>query len=406
MFFSLTVYALLVFLLFYGCKSVAKLSSSTGTSISTNVFSVDTAKCLQGFCALCVVLHHLSQNKDFSKYDVLGVFENIGYLFVAVFFFCSGFGLVRSYDTKKNYLDGFVKKRMVPILVAFFVMNLIYALYRLLNGEHFPPVQWITGILGLVLLNNQAWYVIVILIMYTIFYVCFKNIKNRKISFAIVFASILVQGSIFCVLGHFAWWSKPDSWQELLRGGGSWWQSFGMLWFQGEWWVNSTVAFLVGMLVANYFESILVFLGKKYWLKFFVLALICIVTFEFSRFAQWKISYWSEFGGNLGIKNKFICYFAQMAFVIPFVLSVFMLSFKVKVGNKPLRFLGGFSLELYLMQLIPITSWADVVMKRENLAGDNRIWYMILYSVLVILSSLVLAIIYKWIHRRITSLID
>lgn len=402
MFFSIFVYALVLVLLFYGVKVV---KPSANQNLCEQVFTADTSKCLQGICALCVILHHLSQNKAFSQNHVIGFFEQIGFLFVAVFFFCSGFGLIRSLNTKSNYLDGFVKKRIVPILIAFFVMNLIYAFYRFVSGAQLPVAQWITGILGLVLLNDQAWYVVVILIMYTIFYISFKHIKNRKISFAIILISILLQGVFFCIMGHFAWWSQPDSWQKLLRGG-QWWQSFVILWYQGEWWVNSSIAFFVGMVVANNFEKLLDFLSKKYWLKFIVLLLICAVTFELASLAQWKISYWSEFSGKLGIGNKFICYFAQMSFVIPFVLMLFMITYKIQIGNKVMRYLGGLSLELYLMQLIPITVWAKIVMKKEYLSGDNGIWYMILYSVLVILTTYVLAIIYRWIHKRITSLID
>lgn len=403
MFFSIFVYALVLVLLFYGVKVV---KPSANQNLCEQVFTADTSKCLQGICALCVILHHLSQNKAFSQNHVIGFFEHIGYLFVAVFFFCSGFGLIRSLNTKPDYLDGFVKKRIVPVLVAFFVMNVIYALYRFICNENLPVAQWITGLFGLVLLNNQAWYVIVILIMYTIFYISFKYIKNRKISFVIILISILLQGVFFCIMGHFAWWSQPDSWQKMLRGGTKWWQSFGMLWFQGEWWVNSSIAFFVGMVVANKFESILEYLSKKYWLKFIILLFICALTFELASLAQWKISYWTEFSGDLGIKNKFICYFAQMSFVIPFVLMLFMITYKIQIGNKVMRYLGGLSLELYLMQLIPITVWAKIVMKKEYLSGDNGIWYMILYSVLVILTTYVLAIIYRWIHKRITSLID
>lgn len=43
----------------------------------------------------------------------LGFFEDLGVLFVGFFFFCSGYGLITSFENKEHYLKGFLKKRVL-----------------------------------------------------------------------------------------------------------------------------------------------------------------------------------------------------------------------------------------------------------------------------------------------------
>ena len=69
--------------------------------------SLDAMKSLRGFAAIGVLLHHISQEDLFQAKSVLSPFVNAGAYFVAIFFFCSGYGLIKSLDTKKDYLKGF-----------------------------------------------------------------------------------------------------------------------------------------------------------------------------------------------------------------------------------------------------------------------------------------------------------
>ncbi len=79
--------------------------------------SLDAMISLRGFAALGVILHHISQEQIFQEKHVLSPFVNAGAYFVAIFFFCSGFGLIKSFDTKKDYLKGFISNRIVKTIV-------------------------------------------------------------------------------------------------------------------------------------------------------------------------------------------------------------------------------------------------------------------------------------------------
>ena len=50
--------------------------------------------------------------------NTISFFREIGILFVGVFFFTSGYGLHRSFSTKPDYLKGFFKRRIFPIVCS------------------------------------------------------------------------------------------------------------------------------------------------------------------------------------------------------------------------------------------------------------------------------------------------
>ena len=100
---------LFIVLLFWGGKN----KFGKKDEFNDDFLSLEVMKSLRGFAALGVILHHISQEYFFQEEGVLSVFVNAGAFFVSIFFFCSGYGLLKSLDTKKDYLKGFIRKRIV-----------------------------------------------------------------------------------------------------------------------------------------------------------------------------------------------------------------------------------------------------------------------------------------------------
>ena len=82
--------------------------------------SLQNAKALRGFAAIGVILHHISQEDAFQTIKQIGIFKDAGYFMVAIFFLCSGYGLMKNLETKPDYLDGFLKKRLPVIVIPFY----------------------------------------------------------------------------------------------------------------------------------------------------------------------------------------------------------------------------------------------------------------------------------------------
>ena len=141
MYLTYTVYALILALFIWG----GKFAGFKKDHFHEDSSSLDSMKSLRGFAAIGVILHHISQEQAFqwannfgAKPGELSIFVNAGYLFVAIFFFCSGFGLIKSLETKPDYMNCFLKKRVLKTLVIpYYVSIVIYGIARFASGERF-----------------------------------------------------------------------------------------------------------------------------------------------------------------------------------------------------------------------------------------------------------------------------
>ena len=147
---------LLLFILGWGCKKAKK-----GT-FHEDFLSYPVIKGVQGFAALAVILHHVTQEvTQYGRYykGAINVFVDAGVLFTGLFFFCSGYGLIVSMKEKEDYLQGFLKKRLPAVLVPFFVCNLLFILVNLLLGRQVPTlVVLLCGMTKCGLLWNWQFY--------------------------------------------------------------------------------------------------------------------------------------------------------------------------------------------------------------------------------------------------------
>lgn len=296
-------YPILVFLLLFGAKFYGK------NGWNDEFMSLPQTKELQGFIAVCIVFHHLGQktcapwlNPEYIVHG-LDLFVPIGYLLVAVFLFCSGYGMYKSYHTKENYLEGFFARRFMPLILAFLTTECMFLVTRIQRGE---AIEWIPHpftVGGPNLYNNYAWYVFALMVLYIGFYVAFRFCKNEKWAIAIL-GVITVGYILYCDY-----------------------------WIYGDWWYNTVILFVVGLLFAKHEEKVIAQVKKRYGLFAIATGILAITTFTVSN------SIFDRWGRVL----------MQMLAAISFVAFIFLLRMKVKIGNKALAFFGSFTLELYLV---------------------------------------------------------
>ena len=99
--------------------------------------SLDAMTSLKGVMAIFVLFHHISQKQVFQETGTISFFQEIGFLFVGVFFFTSGYGLYKSFSTKTDYLKVFLKRRVLPIVCSYYVMIAVYAVYYVITKPGF-----------------------------------------------------------------------------------------------------------------------------------------------------------------------------------------------------------------------------------------------------------------------------
>lgn len=341
--------------------------------------SLDTSKAIQGFAAVAIILHHLSQSlkQDAGPFEFL---SECGVLFVGIFFFFSGYGLYTSLKTKKDYLKGFLKKRLVTILIPFYMCIAVFTTASCICGAKYTVTELLAILSGWSLINAHMWYIVEIAILYLAFYIIFKLIKNRTAATVAmsIFVLVMMTGSL------------------LLCHGKNMASDF---WFMGEWWYNASLLFIVGIIVSKHQESLRKIARKGYVVLLPLFAvLIGVFGWITSRFLT-KYSYWSEIPGkDPRYLDKLRCLSVQVPFILCFVLFVLLVMMKVRFGNPVLKFLGAISLELYLIHNLFLKGLSDGTIFKVSLPS--------MYILLTILLSIGAATVISGADKYLTGLLN
>lgn len=298
-----------------------------------DTLSLRPSKGLLGFCAVSIMLHHMSQTIYFAGEDpgVLMFMVDIGVCFVGMFFFFSGYGLYSSLRDKPDYLKGFWKHRLPAILIPFYLCNFVFILGSYLAGYQFKRGELLPYLTGAILMNSQMWYIVEIFILYLLFFLVFRLIKNRD-------AACIVYGVLLMGLIAFSLRLGHDN-TTPTQG----------LWFHGEWWYNTTLMIWVGILFARWERQILSVIRKCYAVMLAVFVVLTVFLYRRTLYMLQTKGYWYEWDGYPGYKEKWQTLGVQFCFVFVLVFTVVILLQKIKCSNKILDFLGKIALELYLI---------------------------------------------------------
>ena len=307
-----------------------------GTGWNEEYLSLNVSKMLLGICAVLVVCHHLVQQADKNDTGMLTFLENFGVGFVGMFFFFSGFGLYESLQKKEGYMKGFLKKRLPSVLIPSYIAILVFVLVELLqnglkNKKQFPA--WLTG---WKLINPQMWYIVEIVILYLIFFLLFRFIKNRKICILLLFLCTGLMVAMALLHGH---------------GDG---------WFQGEWWYNTSLLFPFGVLFAAHKDEITYFAKRFYIVVLPAVVIGFVLLYKARAYMLETYGYWSETPADPGYDDKLRCFITECPMVLFFVLLMLALGLKLKIGNRALKFMGSISLELYLIHYLFINLFSGI----------------------------------------------
>lgn len=311
--------------------------------INGDYFSVANCLHLRGALSIVVVFHHLSLSGVGGS--IFFAFSHVGFLAVAVFFFISGYGLVKSYGSKTVCIDGFVRKRTVKLLIPYLIVVLLYWLLSLVLGEPYTPKEVLLSFATGHPIAKYSWYIIVSILLYAAFWLAAKLFKgNCKCVIASEFAIALAI-------------TFATSAADYLHC-----------------WYISNFALPFGMLYAVNEKKILSWFNgaKRYLIGFAALSLLLSLSFA-----------------SLPITHSDVLY--NVASIL-FSLFVAVLLMKVRIGNAVLGFLGKISLELYLIH------GAMILLLRSELVyiGSD-----VLFALAVLLSSVLAALLLNRLFKLI-----
>lgn len=133
---------------------------------------------MKGLACIMVVVGHATKQLDGKL--VFSITNNLGFIALGIFFFISGYGLMHSFINKENYLRGFLKRRLLLILIPFWSSNIFFCCYSLIIGEKYSLKEIIERLIGIKLFVVHDWYIQTIIIFYVLFFIMAKVLKNNN----------------------------------------------------------------------------------------------------------------------------------------------------------------------------------------------------------------------------------
>lgn len=321
------IYPIMLVTLLWGSKRFKK------DEWNEEAFSLRQMKAIQGFAAICIMLHHCGQKVSASWIDKryykpgLEFFVPIGYILVTFFTFSSGYGLYKSFKTKENYLKNhFILKRIVPIVALGLVTKFIFLAVRYSVGEPISGKKLLWYLTGAKLCNPYSWYVYIIPLFYLCFFFAFRFIKDEKKALLAVLVFTVAYQVLGACIDHNDW---------VMRG---------------EWWYNSIHLFVVGIFFARHEKKFVEHI-KKHHAAYLVLGILSIVAFTIlSEFAKRYLSYYGEtWNASFKVLRRIGCLISEILVSSSVVFTAYVTGLKLRVGNRFLDFMGTITLQFYLI---------------------------------------------------------
>lgn len=357
---QLIFYPLLLFLLFAGAKPVKK------GEWNNDVLSFGQTKAFLGFAAILIMFHHASQktcagwlNPKYIR-PGLEVFVCLGYLCVAAFLFCSGYGMC-SACKKENFFKGYFKRRLLPIILPTVIMWLVFFFTEKIRGVKIYPPLWIN-------VYDYIWFIPAILYMYVFFYLCFHIIKADKLRMPVLWA-----GTVLYIILAF-------------------------LFSPGTWWYNTIHLFAAGAGFARNSDRRLEGLKKGYAAKLTGCILLTLVFFIAGNYYPMITGIMHRpYNETVHRLLEAPC---QMISAYTFVFVLILLGMKIRIGNRILSFLGNMTLEFYLVHpfFVQIFAFAFIY------EGNKPVFFIkdpFLYVLAILIPSIPLAYLLKRINTLI-----
>ena len=327
-FFLLLYPALLLILTFSGAKIIKKAERSP------EYLSLDQAKMIRAAACLGIMLHHLTQ--EVTGYNVvwkwpITVFNNLGFVFTGLFFFFSGFGLITNVYVRPEYLRHFLSRRLTTVLIPFWMINLMgIALNRFVRGTRYTVPEVLRCLFGLTLVNSNGWFIIEIVILYLFFYLLFRLIRKKDLALTLLCAAtvFIICFSIF--RGHGGADGKSE-------------------WFRGEWWFNSTPAFIFGLLYARFHKKTDAFCIKHHSVLLSLFAVLSVLSWQMSVYTVERCGYYQPFGTLLWLRASVITLVFQSLTCIACIILVLLMNMRLLIGNRVLKYISGITTELFLI---------------------------------------------------------
>ncbi|WP_173465667.1 acyltransferase family protein [Fibrobacter succinogenes] len=300
---------------------------------------------LKSILPFFIILHHL------TNYPGLEILKWIGVPVMGIFFAMSGYGVVVSYLKNENYIKGFLYRDLPKLFIPYFIALFLFIVYR-----HFEGIDQISLLKnggGAYFISNlfsfvpTSWFIFVLALHYVFFFIVFRYVKlNVAFKILVVFCLVMVYYFIAPYINlHYGRYSACPG-------------------------------FCVGMLFAAYDNII-----KKKLVRWHVIACLAFLLILIEL----------PFGHRLDF-----FYYPSVVFLTMYVLR----PYGMITNSWLVRFLSSISLEMFLIQYLPI--W---FVTSHIICENTRFSSTLIVVALVFLMDVLLAFIVHQLVKIIKSIL-
>ena len=259
-----------------------------------------TTNCCKGIAAIIIMLHHISFRLSNLPVYVKPIWY-IAFPIVGFFFFMSGYGLTCGLLQKKNYLQGFLSKRLFNIIAPYVIVAIVWIGLEIIGGGQ-TPTRAIAEAFTIRYIQ-PLWFIWVIIAVYIVFYTVFNHTEINVGAYWFAFI-ILISAFV----------NPRDEMYASIIG-----MPLGILWAMYERKIDS------------YFE--IGFLRKE---------IVAIVAFVILFIGRLTLSV-------VGFDNQLFQSVLRNIITIAFIVPLIELLKKVKIQKRFLIWLGTISYEIYII---------------------------------------------------------
>ncbi len=312
--------------------------------IFNDFFDKKSCNCLKGACAIYIMLGHYYMRVPFVGLNaILRPVQPVVVLLNGLFFFISGYGLMKNVQIRTRYLSwkSFLQ-RIFNLASVAYISYFLSALFFDIDSVN----ELVRHLLGLNLFkwlyfNDPTWFLIELVILYTLFWVLYsytykKNTSNKIFTNILLIAFILIW---YLVAIHAS---------------------------RGTVWYASTLCFPLGIIIAQNDSYIFKCIKKHCLMTICFIGCICACVLYNILVER-------------SIIGSILCNIASVLFCV----GAFFFVCSYGVYNKILEWLGEISFEIYLLNIYAIEY------TKSRLEPSCALWTSII-------STLILATVVHW----------
>lgn len=325
--------------------------------------SRENSNVIKGIFVILIVFSHASQYITLQGiYDepYMILRDHLNQMVVAMFFFYSGFGMMKSILAKKfSYVKNIPGKRFLVNLIHFDIAVVLFLILQLILGKTFSVSTILLSFIGWESVGNSNWYMFAIFSVYLMMFLAFYLIRWLDKPIAYYVANVIMTA----LLVLFVFW-------EIRMG-------------QPAWCYNTVILFSLGSWYAMLQRPIEKIMMKNDRIYSFLCALLLFIYY---------VSYRNRWSG--GIERYTI-------WAVAFTIMVVFFTMKITFHSRILLWFGEHIFSVYILQRIPM-----LLLSRMGIAAQDKYAFLILSILAVIVLAIVFDSLVEKLDKKLIKIVS